>query len=72
MGGHDGRNFLAWHREYLAKLEAALIAMNPLVTIPYWDWVNDRAIPPPLFVASDLAEWGITRGTFNSSFLPTA
>lgn len=72
MGGHDGRNFLTWHREHLAKLEAALIAMNPLVTIPYWDWVNNRAIPPQLSVASDLAEWGIMRGTFNSSFLPSA
>ena len=72
MGGHDGRNFLTWHREYLAKLEAALIAMNPLVTIPYWDWVNDRAIPPQLSAASDLAAWGVTRGAFNSAFLPTA
>jgi len=72
MGGHDGLNFLTWHREYMAKLEAALIGMNPLVTIPYWDWVNDRAIPPQLSVPSDLAEWGITRGTFNSGFLPTA
>jgi hypothetical protein len=72
MGGHDGRNFLTWHREYLAKLENALIAMNPLVTIPYWDWVNDRAIPTQLTSATDLAEWGITRGTFNSAFLPSA
>jgi tyrosinase len=72
MDGHDGRNFLTWHREYLAKLEAALIAMNPLVTIPYWDWVNDRAIPSQLTNAGDLANWGITRGTFNAGWLPTA
>jgi tyrosinase len=72
MGGHDGRNFLTWHREYLAKLETALIAMNPLVTIPYWDWVTDRAIPTQLTDPNDLAEWGVTRGTFNSAFLPSA
>jgi tyrosinase len=72
MAGHDGRNFLTWHREYLAKLEAALMTVNPLVTIPYWDWVNDRAIPTQLTNAADLAEWGVTRGTFSSASLPTA
>ena len=48
MDGHDGINFLTWHREYLAKFEASLMAVNPLVTIPYWDWVNDPEIPEPL------------------------
>jgi tyrosinase len=68
----DGRNFLTWHREYLAKLEASLIMINPLVTIPYWDWVNDRAIPPQLANPSDLAAWGITRNAvFNPAWLPT-
>jgi tyrosinase len=72
MGGHDGRNFLTWHREYLAKLEARLATVNPLVTIPYWDWVNDRAIPPELSDPADLAAWGITRGaTFNGAALPS-
>ncbi len=74
MGGHNGRNFLAWHREYLAKLEARLTAINPLVTIPYWDWVTDRAaIPTALTDAKDLSDWNITRGsTFNGSSLATA
>jgi tyrosinase len=72
MGSHDGRNFLTWHREYLAKLEAALMMVNPLVTIPYWDWVNERAIPPPLTNTADLADWGVTRGSFSSGSLPTA
>ena len=72
-GAHGALNFLPWHREYLAKLEAALIAINPLVTIPYWDWVNDRAIPPQLNNAADIADWGITRGaSFNAALLPTA
>ena len=72
MAGMDGRNFLIWHREYLAKLEAALMTINPLITIPYWDWVNDRAIPPQLSDPADLAEWGVIRGVFNAGGLPTA
>jgi tyrosinase len=74
MSGHNGRNFLAWHREYLAKLEARLIAINPLVTIPYWDWVTDRsAIPAALTDPGDIADWGITRGsTFNGNSLASA
>jgi tyrosinase len=72
MSGHDGRNFLTWHREYLAKLEARLRFINPLVTIPYWNWVDDRAIPAALSDPADLAEWGITRGAFNAGLLPDA
>ena len=67
----DGRNFVTWHREYLAKLEARLMTINPLVTIPYWDWTHERAIPPALTNPADLAEWGIIRGTFNAAALPT-
>jgi tyrosinase len=70
MMGHDGRNFLTWHREYLAKLEARLRLMNPLVTIPYWNWVDDRAIPAPLTDPGDLADWGITRGVLDPALLP--
>jgi tyrosinase len=73
MWGAHAANFLAWHREYLAKLEASLITINPLVTLPYWDWVTDRsAIPAPLTNAADVSEWGITRGsTFNGNSLAT-
>ena len=73
-GAHGGVNFLAWHREYLAKLEATLMTVNPLVTIPYWDWLTDRtAIPAPLTDPGDIADWGITRGaSFNGSSLASA
>lgn len=73
-GAHGGANFLAWHREYLAKLEARLIAINPLITLPYWDWVTDRsAIPVPLTDSHDISDWGITRGaTFNGNSLASA
>ena len=73
-GAHGGANFLSWHREYLAKLEARLIAINPLVTLPYWDWVTDRtAIPAALTDSHDISDWGITRGaTFNGNSLASA
>ncbi|MFL5659682.1 MAG: tyrosinase family protein [Ktedonobacteraceae bacterium] len=72
MGHSDGRNFLAWHREYLFKLETQLQQLNPLVTIPYWDWIEDRAVPPALSNPDDLAAWGVTRGpNFNPDDLPT-
>jgi tyrosinase len=72
-GAHGGLKFLTWHREYLAKLEARLIMINPLVTIPYWNWVEDRAIPPQISNPADLTAWGVTRGaTFNGTLLATA
>lgn len=70
--GMDGRNFLAWHREYLAKLEARLMAINPLVTIPYWNSVVDRAIPAALTGSAFLSTWGITRGTWAPTQLATS
>ena len=72
-GAHGGLKFLTWHREYLAKLEARLMMINPLVTIPYWNWVEDRAIPPQISNPADLAIWGVTRGgSFNGALLATA
>ncbi|HYU72983.1 MAG TPA: tyrosinase family protein [Ktedonobacteraceae bacterium] len=71
MENSDGRNFLAWHREYLSTLETQLQLHNPLVTIPYWNWIEDRAIPPALSNPEDLAAWGVTRGpNFNPDDLP--
>src|SRR5437899_3156791 len=43
-----GRNFLAWHRQFLLKLEQRLQKVHANVTIPYWDAITDRAIPAPL------------------------
>jgi tyrosinase len=41
-----GAAFLAWHREFLLRLEDALRAThvdNANVTIPYWDWTESLA-----------------------------
>ena len=59
---HKGINFLTWHREYLVKLEARLMIINPLVTIPYWNWLEDREIPAALNDQNDFKTWGIERG----------
>lgn len=68
--GHEGRNFSAWHREYLGKLEARLRLTNPLVNVPYWNWIEDRAVPIQLSNPADLVAWGVTRN-FKSNNLPT-
>src|SRR4051812_38101080 len=46
--GMVGRNFLAWHRQYLVALEKRLQKVSPSVTLPYWDWIADPRIPPQL------------------------
>lgn len=42
---HGNQIFLPWHRAYLIDFENVLRQFVPSVTIPYWDWVNDREIP---------------------------
>jgi len=66
-----GRNFLAWHRRYLLELEQRLQQVDPTVSIPYWNWMKNRAIPAPLRKASLLQSWSVTR-QWDASQLPTA
>jgi hypothetical protein len=65
--GMVGRNFLAWHRQYLYQLERRLQVARPGVTIPYWDWTRDRAIPEQLRSAASLRRWGVTRARATSA-----
>ncbi len=37
---HTTQRFLPWHRIYLLKLEQALRAIHPDVSLPYWDWTQ--------------------------------
>lgn len=39
---HRGPAFFPWHRALLRNLELELQAINPNVTIPYWDFAVDR------------------------------
>ncbi len=60
MGG-DGRNFLAWHRDYLLFMENKLRSFNPEVALPYWDSYNDVEIPNQLSKQEDLDNWRVNR-----------
>jgi hypothetical protein len=62
MGANmPGTNFLAWHRKLLSLFEERLRQSNPGVTVPYWDWRNDRGIPAPLTDKALLKAWGVIR-----------
>jgi hypothetical protein len=66
----EGRNFLAWHRRYLLRMEDRLREVDPSVTIPYWNWANDRTLPAALTEPALLADWGVERFP-TSDHLPT-
>lgn len=37
--------FLSWHRQFTAEYERRLQAIDPRLTVPYWDWTGD--LDPP-------------------------
>jgi tyrosinase len=39
---HGWEQFLSWHRLYLHNFEQQLQDIDPTVTLPYWDWPQDR------------------------------
>ncbi|MDH6579303.1 tyrosinase family protein [Kitasatospora sp. MAP5-34] len=40
--GHRSPSFLPWHRRFLLQFEQALQAIDPTVSLPYWDWTADQ------------------------------
>jgi hypothetical protein len=40
---HRNSNFFPWHRELLYQFEKDLQAIDPDVTIPYWDWTREQS-----------------------------
>ncbi|WP_030600846.1 tyrosinase family protein [Streptomyces fulvoviolaceus] len=40
---HMTPSFLPWHRRFLIELERALRRVDSSVSMPYWDWTNDRS-----------------------------
>jgi tyrosinase len=59
--GMPGTNFLAWHRHFLLAFEQRLQQVDPAVSIPYWDWITDPAIPAFLNDPALLAKWSVER-----------
>ncbi|RPK54698.1 Tyrosinase [Streptomyces sp. ADI96-02] len=39
---HMTPSFFPWHRRYLLEFEKALQAVDPKVSVPYWDWTRDN------------------------------
>ncbi|MBV9957683.1 MAG: tyrosinase family protein, partial [Acidobacteria bacterium] len=39
---HGWEQFLSWHRLYLYNFEQQLQDIDPTVTLPYWDWPQNR------------------------------
>ncbi|WP_341874850.1 tyrosinase family oxidase copper chaperone [Streptomyces albofaciens] len=46
---HLTPSLLPWHRQFLLYFEQALRAVDPGVTLPYWDWTRDRGHDSPLW-----------------------
>jgi hypothetical protein len=40
---HKEPAFFPWHREMLRRFEIDLQAVDPTVTLPYWDWTTDQS-----------------------------
>lgn len=58
---HNKKQFLAWHRWYLLQIENILRKVDPIVTVPYWDWSLWSGAPwldQIMSVWSDAA-WGL-------------
>jgi hypothetical protein len=45
MGAVGKQRFLPWHRVYLLKMEDLLRSKKPGLTIPYWNYAEDKARP---------------------------
>ena len=46
---HRDSVFFPWHRELLFQFEKLLQAVDPSVTIPYWDWTRHKNVGDPGF-----------------------
>ena len=42
---HTRPAFFPWHREMLLQFENELVAIDPSVTLPYWDWTDPGSNP---------------------------
>jgi tyrosinase len=70
---HQAAAFGPWHRALLVEFEKELQAVNPSVTIPYWDWTIDASPTSTLWQPDFLggngtgADGKVTDGPFADS-----
>jgi tyrosinase len=69
--GMVGSNFLSWHRRFLWQFEQRLQAVDPKLSVPYWDWIADPKLPEFLSDPGLLASWSVVR-EWSASDMPTA
>jgi len=67
--------FLAWHRQNLFELEQHMQDINPNITIPFWNWVEERRHTDVLwdqnFLGQFDTDWNLERGFNYLHNLPT-
>ena len=72
---HGGSSFPPWHREFLRLFEGELRAYDPSISIPFWNWMVDRATNSLLWSSNFLgqfdSDWGLGRD-LGSGTLPTS
>ncbi|MEO0984928.1 MAG: FG-GAP-like repeat-containing protein, partial [Cyanobacteria bacterium J06639_14] len=67
---HGGAGFMPWHRLLLIEYENALQAVNPNVTLPYWDWTDLNTTMNVLLQDNFMgpaAQGDVTTGYFSES-----
>jgi tyrosinase len=77
-GAHRGPAFLPWHREFLLRLEGELQNVDSRVTLPYWEWTDQKASEEIIFKDDFMGPRGgdgtnpapITTGNFNNANWP--
>jgi tyrosinase len=67
--------FFAWHRFQMYEMEQAMQAINPNISIPWWDSSVDQLTTSPVwnqnFMGSFNVNWGLGRNFGLTSLLPT-
>ncbi|MCM5663427.1 tyrosinase family protein [Galbibacter mesophilus] len=71
----DKEIFLVWHRMLMFETEQAMQAINPKLSIPYWDSSADRLETSPLweedFMGSFEDNWSLNRNFGHDGLLPS-
>lgn len=67
--------FFAWHRQQMFEMEQAMQAINPNISLPWWDSSVDQSPNSPLwdqnFMGSFNNNWGLNRNLGGNGPLPT-